>query len=114
MALPAASTGAFMLGGLNLVQYRLLTTARIDPVPGVWTRAGFTARAEWLIRRRQRLVLLLVDGDGFKAVNDTHGHDAGDAVITALAPGSRPSPPAVAWSAGSAMMSSRSCCTPPP
>ncbi|MEU2628346.1 GGDEF domain-containing protein [Kitasatospora sp. NPDC007106] len=63
-----------------------LATARRDPLTGLLTRDGFTARAERLIRTHPaRATVLLVDLDDFKKVNDTHGHAAGDAVLTATA-----------------------------
>jgi diguanylate cyclase (GGDEF)-like protein len=36
-------------------------------------------------RRAQRLAVVFLDLDGFKAVNDLHGHEAGDHLLTALA-----------------------------
>ncbi len=66
--------------------YRRLATARRDPLTGLHTRDGFTARAEHLVRSQpDRTTVLLIDLDDFKAVNDTHGHAAGDAVLTATA-----------------------------
>ncbi|MEX0168975.1 GGDEF domain-containing protein [Streptomyces sp. LMG1-1-1.1] len=62
-----------------------LATARRDPLTGLHTRAGWTARAERLIAKHPTALVLLVDLDDFKAVNDTHGHAAGDAVLTATA-----------------------------
>lgn len=69
-------------GGLLL---RRLATARRDPLTGLHTRAGWTARADHLITRRANALVVLVDLDDFKAINDTHGHAAGDAVLTATA-----------------------------
>ncbi|WP_405714784.1 GGDEF domain-containing protein [Streptomyces sp. NBC_01005] len=62
-----------------------LSSARRDPLTGLHTRAGFTARAERIIRRSPKALTVLVDLDDFKAINDTHGHAAGDAVIAAIA-----------------------------
>ncbi|MFF2744956.1 GGDEF domain-containing protein [Kitasatospora sp. NPDC058048] len=63
-----------------------LATARRDPLTGLHTRDGFTARAHRLTQRHpDRASVLLIDLDDFKATNDTYGHAAGDAVITATA-----------------------------
>jgi diguanylate cyclase (GGDEF)-like protein len=63
---------------LSQVQHR----ASHDPLTGLWNRAGLREQyAGW----RRPLVLLLVDIDGFKAVNDTFGHPLGDALLTGFA-----------------------------
>ncbi|MFF5282243.1 GGDEF domain-containing protein [Streptomyces sp. NPDC013171] len=64
---------------------RRLATARRDPLTGLHTRAGWTTRAERLITKHPGALVLLVDLDDFKTVNDTHGHAAGDTVLTATA-----------------------------
>ncbi|MFI9820920.1 GGDEF domain-containing protein [Streptomyces sp. NPDC052013] len=64
---------------------RRLASARRDPLTGLHTRAGWTARAEHLIRRHPDAAVLLVDLDHFKALNDTHGHAAGDAALITTA-----------------------------
>ncbi|MFF9484292.1 GGDEF domain-containing protein [Streptomyces sp. NPDC014676] len=62
-----------------------LASARRDPLTGLHTRAGWTARAEHRIRRHPAAAVLLVDLDHFKALNDTYGHAAGDAALVATA-----------------------------
>ncbi|WP_086741671.1 GGDEF domain-containing protein [Streptomyces glaucescens] len=64
---------------------RRISTARRDPLTGLHTRAGWTARAEHLLARHPNALVVLVDLDDFKAINDTHGHASGDAVLTATA-----------------------------
>ncbi|NEA86089.1 GGDEF domain-containing protein [Streptomyces sp. SID7958] len=64
---------------------RRLASARRDPLTGLHTRAGWTTRAERLIRRHSTAAVLLVDLDHFKTLNDTHGHAAGDAALVATA-----------------------------
>jgi diguanylate cyclase (GGDEF)-like protein len=63
--------------------------AHHDSLTGVPNRAWFQERAEMalgLSRRSGECVgLLLLDLDHFKPVNDTLGHDAGDAMLCALA-----------------------------
>ncbi|WP_333769545.1 GGDEF domain-containing protein [Streptomyces sp. IBSBF 2435] len=79
-ALPAL--GWAVHGGLLT---RRLSAARRDPLTGLHTRGGFTTRAEHLLRRAPHALVLLIDLDDFKTVNDTHGHAAGDAVLAATA-----------------------------
>ncbi len=61
----------------------------VDPLTGVANRLYFTRRFDSEIRRahnyRQVLGLLMLDIDGFKAVNDTYGHVAGDLAIRKFA-----------------------------
>jgi diguanylate cyclase (GGDEF)-like protein len=75
-------------------QYRtqqVLTNLSIrDPLTGCYNRRhlnaalldGELARAR---RQRSQLSLIMCDLDGFKAINDTHGHHAGDALLSAFA-----------------------------
>ncbi|PIB43737.1 diguanylate cyclase [Pseudomonas sp. 2822-15] len=56
-----------------------------DPLTGLLNRRGFHQAVENLLSRSERneqsLVLLYLDLDGFKRVNDSLGHDAGDRVL---------------------------------
>lgn len=56
-----------------------------DPLTGLLNRRGlFEALDDALVRHRafeHPITVLLVDLDGFKTINDTHGHAAGDAVL---------------------------------
>ncbi|MER5617586.1 GGDEF domain-containing protein [Streptomyces sp. NPDC002215] len=75
-----------LAGGWALHAYRLyqrLHRVRRDPLTGLLTRDGWSRAADRVIRRHRRATVLLADLNGFKAVNDRHGHDAGDAVLAA-------------------------------
>ncbi|MFE9013769.1 GGDEF domain-containing protein [Streptomyces cyaneofuscatus] len=87
MDLQIAASIAPLLGWVvhGSVLARRLACARRDPLTGLYTRAGWTARAEHLIRRHPNAAVLLVDLDRFKPLNDTHGHAAGDAALVATA-----------------------------
>jgi diguanylate cyclase (GGDEF)-like protein len=70
-------------------EQKLIIAALYDRVTGLPNRAMFRdyfakalARAE---REKHNLVLLFLDLDGFKAINDTHGHQAGDALLCVVA-----------------------------
>ena len=60
-----------------------------DPMTGLNNRRFLEEYVETLVASVQRkgahVAILMLDLDYFKMVNDTHGHDAGDAVIKALA-----------------------------
>jgi len=60
-----------------------------DSLTGLMNRSAFGRRLEAALERIQlqqrQLTLLLIDLDGFKAVNDTLGHHAGDILLHELA-----------------------------
>ncbi len=62
--------------------YRLSLT---DELTGLPNRRALLARIRERIERDEPMGLLLVDLDGFKEVNDTLGHIAGDSVLRLLA-----------------------------
>ncbi|MER0443231.1 GGDEF domain-containing protein [Streptomyces sp. Edi4] len=61
-----------------------LQAARRDPVTGLHGRDGYTHRATDLVRRYgDHSLVVFLDMAGFKKVNDTFGHDAGNEVLAA-------------------------------
>lgn len=60
-----------------------------DPLTGLPNRACLMERADTALKQAQRngrhLALLFLDLNGFKLVNDTHGHEAGDWVLRSVA-----------------------------
>ncbi len=86
---------------LTLARYRLeeqnqeidhaRREARCDSLTGVANRRSFDEKLHLLLddwrKRREPFVLILVDLDYFKRINDAHSHQAGDRVLKAAAEG---------------------------
>lgn len=67
---------------------RLAHQARHDDLTGLANRAYFEEYLERLYEQadqRDKVALFFIDGDGFKGVNDTYGHQAGDLVLIEMA-----------------------------
>ena len=74
---------------LEVANAELSKLASTDPLTGAWNRRQFEAIVRSRISQAQRhgesLSLIMFDIDHFKAVNDAHGHHAGDCVLTEIA-----------------------------
>jgi diguanylate cyclase (GGDEF)-like protein/PAS domain S-box-containing protein len=74
---------------LKAHQRELVEQARHDSLTGLPNRRAFGERLNQAMARARRdpktLAVLFVDLDGFKAVNDLHGHAAGDQVLVEVA-----------------------------
>ena len=87
---PAAIVGVFQdVTERHLREEELRHSASTDSLSGLSNRASFEKRlGETLARLKRRVepvALLLIDLDGFKAVNDSFGHAAGDDILRAMA-----------------------------
>ncbi|MEQ9362454.1 MAG: diguanylate cyclase [Rhodospirillales bacterium] len=74
---------------LKAANEELTRLATTDFLTGVWNRRRFMELGEAEVARVRRsgrsFGMAMMDVDHFKSVNDTHGHDAGDNVLRALA-----------------------------
>ena len=74
---------------LHKSQLELEKLAYFDPLTGLANRRRFNEQLRQALARAQRgiggVTLLLIDLDLFKEVNDTMGHDAGDALLVEVA-----------------------------
>jgi diguanylate cyclase (GGDEF)-like protein/PAS domain S-box-containing protein len=88
-----AADGAFLgyrgvgrdITEMALARARISSLAYSDPLTGLANRTSLGPSLEQAVqrmrRRNGRLALVFVDLDGFKQINDAHGHDAGDALL---------------------------------
>jgi diguanylate cyclase (GGDEF)-like protein len=71
---------------LETLQHELERKALYDSLTQLANRSLFTNRLEHVLKsRRPGVCVLLLDIDEFKAVNDSHGHHAGDQLLKAVA-----------------------------
>lgn len=81
----AVALGLVVVGLVSMLRM----TAREDPLTGLANRRLWHERLEEEMERAKRteseLSVIMIDLDGFKAVNDTEGHDAGDRLLQRVA-----------------------------
>jgi diguanylate cyclase (GGDEF)-like protein len=96
---PALAPAALLLAEIERLKSELMRAelkvseleqrADVDPLLDILNRRGFERELKrslaYLQRYKGEAALLFIDLDGFKAVNDQHGHAAGDALLKAVA-----------------------------
>ncbi len=88
---PAASVAAMLVWRERVGRERetLRGFALTDPLTGIANRTQLLARAQYEIARHRRsescFTVLMLDLDGFKALNDRYGHAAGDDLLREVA-----------------------------
>lgn len=74
---------------MRVQQEKLEHLAHFDALTGLPNRLLLSDRLRQSmahsLRHHQALAVLYLDLDGFKAINDSHGHDVGDALLVAVA-----------------------------
>lgn len=68
---------------------QLATVAATDPLTGLPNRRALVEALERMfahgLRQQMGVQIAFIDLDGFKAINDTHGHEVGDQLLMAIA-----------------------------
>jgi hypothetical protein len=87
MFLSMAWNFGFLLMAIDALRNEVADLALLDDLTGVGNRRHLLQRLTEECAKSERsgepFALLVIDLDGFKAVNDTHGHAAGDACLDA-------------------------------
>lgn len=83
-----AYLSSYYYGTIAAAQRHLSMLAMTDPLTGLYNRRHILDVAEYEAVQQKRtstgLSFIITDIDYFKRINDTYGHDAGDAVIVAV------------------------------
>ncbi len=78
----------YVLMAIDRLRGEVAALAMVDDLTGIANRRQFLARLDEACARAAQhgepLALLVIDLDGFKAINDGHGHGAGDACLRAF------------------------------
>ncbi|MBI3899766.1 MAG: GGDEF domain-containing protein [Gammaproteobacteria bacterium] len=78
-----------LMANIERTRLGLEAASRNDALTGLLNRRGLKEHADGLFvaltRNRSSLAVLFADLDGFKAINDIHGHDAGDRALKEVA-----------------------------
>lgn len=86
---PAIQVAIHDVSALKAQQAALQRMAHFDMLTGLPNRVLLTDRLQQAMahakRSHQRLAVVFLDLDGFKEVNDGHGHEAGDYLLVTLA-----------------------------
>ena len=86
---PSPSTSSVALFTALFIMAKMARSARFeanhDGLSGLLNRAGLLAEIERKLVNTTPVTLYMLDLDGFKAVNDTWGHQIGDALIKRVA-----------------------------
>lgn len=101
----------------NRYQWQLEEMASTDKLTGLLNRHAFTILIDKLLAEYRRaprpISMLVIDIDHFKRINDEHGHQVGDDVLTVIARrlegGLRESDLAVRWGGEEFLLALRGC-----
>lgn len=83
--LPFVGMVLVVMQRLQGVKRELAAHASTDPMTGLLNRRAFLRRAAKAAEECPKGVILLIDADNFKSINDTYGHGIGDVCISAVA-----------------------------